>query len=305
MSLLPVPRRHAWTVLAALSLSALLLGCGSGGGSSTGGTPTSNASTPLFLTDAPLTGAQAVTLNIDKIEAHATGGPFIDTGIAPQTNVDLLSLKSTQLLLGNAKLTPGNYTQLRLSISNPMITVAGKTYPLVPVTGHGGANNVDKHGADTTASPDSKSATLVISAPFTVAADGSSSPLLLDFNVARSVVATGNGQYLLKPVIPVVHKDDAGMVTGTVMLSPSPADGSEPDVQVSAMLHGQTDASQEENGGEADDTSSGGGFRVHALPAGSYDVTITAQGYAPVTLPNVTITPGSKPDLGTITLHKP
>jgi hypothetical protein len=285
-----------------LGLPVLVAGCG-GGSSAT--TTTTNASTPLLLTDAPLAGAQAVTVSIDKIEAHAVGGAFVDTGVAPQPNIDLLSLKSTELLLGNAKLAPGKYTALRLTISNPTITIAGTTSPLVPVTGHGGASAAQKHGADTTASSDGKSATLLVAAPFTVAADGSSSPLLLDFNVARSIVATGNGQYLLKPVIPVVHKDDSGMVSGAVALSPPPAPGSEPDVEVSVMRHGQTDPSQEENGTEADDAANGGGFTAHALSSGTYDVTVTAQGYAPVTLPSVTITPGSHPNLGTITLHKP
>lgn len=295
--------RASLTTLACLGLSALLAGCGGGGGGTAA--TTSGRSTPLLLTDAPLTSAQAVTINIDKIEAHAVGGAFFDTGIAPQTGVNLLNLKDTSLLLGNATLAPGQYTQLRLSISNATITIGGTTFPLVPVTGHGGGSGSSKHGADTTAGSDGKTATLLIAAPFTVAADGSSSALLLDFNVARSVVATGNGQYLLKPVIPVVHTDDSGTVMGSVALSPAPDAGTEPDVDVSVLPHGQTDPSQEENGGEADSAASGGKFQVHALPTGTYDVTVTAQGYSPVTLPNVTITPGSKPDLGAITLHKP
>jgi hypothetical protein len=69
--------------------------------------------------------------------------------------------------------------------------------------------------------------------------------------------------------------------------------------------HGASGSAAEVNGGDADDTGEGGGFHIHALPAGSYDVTISAPGYAPVTLPNVTITPGQKVDLGAITLHQP
>jgi hypothetical protein len=286
------------------ALFSLAAGCG-GGASTAGaaGSGTRSATVPLYLTDAPLSGADAVTVTIDRIEAHAAGGAFFDTGVAPVASVNLLTLKDAETLIGSAQLAPGQYTGLRLYLSNPTITIAGTTYPLIPVGGQGQRGKAG-HATSATPSKDGKSATILIAAPFTVAADGSVTPLLLDFNVAHSVVATGNGRYLLKPVIKLVRHDQAGGVNGHVALDPAPA-GEAPEVSVSVTPHGESGPDAEENGGDADDASDGGGFRVHALPAGTYDVTVTAAGYAPVTIPNVVITPGQRPDLGTITLRKP
>ena len=41
--------------------------------------------------------------------------------------------------------------------------------------------------------------------------------ILLDFNVAKSLVKQGNGQYLLKPVIPAALKQSVGSVRGLVL----------------------------------------------------------------------------------------
>ncbi len=304
------------TLAGLAAASGILLACGCGGGSASGGTRAQT--TPLYLTDAPLTGATAVNVTLSKIEARTAGGEsgetYVDTGVTYSGN--LLDLKNTNALLGNAPLPAGQYTGLRLTVSAATITVNGVTYPLEPVTGRGSANDkpahgkageavARKHGADVSVGADGRSATLKINAPFTVAADGTGTPLLLDFNVAHSVVATGNGHYLLKPVIPVVHKDEAGEVSGEVTLSPAPADSDDaPEIQVSAAPAGSGE-DEAENATAAQGARTGGRFRIAALPRGTYDVTVTAQGYAPVTLPGVLITPGQKPDLGKITLRKP
>ena len=310
--------------------TAFLSGCGGGGSASAPGTgATRSATTPIYLTDAPLSGAESVNVTISKIEARRVGEGFVDTGLSYSGN--LLELKNAEALLGEAKLPAGKYTGLRLTLANATITINGQTYALEPVTGLGGgsasgnghlpalppnvpsaatgkvAEALARHAADVTVGADGRSATLLINAPFTVVEDGSagsSAPLLLDFNVAHSVVATGNGRYLLKPIIPVVRKDEAGEVAGEVALEPAPAAGEdEPEVEVAAMASGQTAEAQ--NATVADGVRKGGKFRIPALPRGIYDVTVTAQGYAPVTLPGVMITPGQKPDLGKITLRKP
>jgi len=320
------PVEWRWCAVAlALAVPAVLTpaGCGGGGsGSAPGGGTTRSATTPLYLTDAPLSGATRVDVTISKIEARAAGSAgFVDTGITYAGN--LLDLKNTEVLLGQAPLPAGQYTGLRLTLAGATITTAdGVTHPLEPVTGLGGGDNrpggpslpsaatgkvaealAKKHGSEVTLAADGRSATLLINAPFTVAADGTGTPLLLDFNVAHSVVATGNGRYLLKPVIPVVHKDEAGEVTGQVTLDPALAAGEgEPEVEVEATPSGQSEA---QNATLAEGVRQGGKFRIPALPRGTYDVTVTAQGYAPVTLPSITITPGQKPDLGKIRLRKP
>jgi hypothetical protein len=316
------PRRHrtaalfsAFTLLAAGS-TLLMTGCGGGDSGST----SRSASTPFYLTDAPLTGATSVAVTLSRIEARRAGEGFVDTGLTYSGN--LLELRNAETLLGEAVLPAGQFTGLRLTLASATITVNGVTHPLEPVTNLGnapvsgspapasaatgavGEALARKHGAGITVNPNGRSATLLINAPFSVAADGTGTPLLLDFNVAHSVVATGNGRYLLKPVIPVVHRNEAGEVTGEVELSPPPAEGAElPEVEVAALPAGRTGETQ--NATIADSVRQGGKFRIPALPRGTYNVTVTAQGYAPVTLPDVIITPGQKPDLGKITLRRP
>ncbi len=319
-----VSARRSAALFAALAVPTLLLtGCGGGGGTTTGGTaPTRNATTPIYLTDAPLLGADSVNVTISKIEARTAGNGFVDLGFGYSGN--LLDLRSTEALLGEAKLPAGQYTGLRLTVQSATITINGQTFPLEPVQSLGGSNGGNgqsqnkpsaaqgkngqalarKHSPDITVGADGRSATLLINAPFTVDETGAGSALLLDFNVAHSVVATGNGRYLLKPVIPVVRKEESGEVAGTVALEPAPAAGvEEPEVEIAAAPAGQADAVQ--NATVADSVRKGGKFRIPALPRGIYDVTLTAQGYAPVTIPSVQIVPGQKPDLGKIILRKP
>src|SRR4029078_5808698 len=80
--------------------------------------------------------------------------------------------------------------------------------------------------------------------------------LLLDFDVARSIVKTGNSRYILKPVIRTVLQAVGGSIRGWVL----------PDSVQTAVLV---------IGGSGPDTvstftDSNGGYFVRGLNAGSY-----------------------------------
>jgi hypothetical protein len=295
---------------ASMLCTFILAGCGGGGPS---GSATLGKAMGIYLTDAPLLGAESVIVSVSKIEALAQGGGFVDTGI-PAFTVDLLTLRNTEQLLGTTQLPIGQYQGLRLTLEEASITVDGETHPLKPVQSLGGAVTPEgkganaaqgkfaeamaRHAATVTVKPNKRSATLLVLGSFTVDENGSASPLLMDFNVAYSVVETGKGDYLLKPVIPLVRKDQAGEVAGEIDLGEN---AEEVEVEVVVARPDKKVA----NAGVADPQSKGGKFRVAALPQGSYTVTVTAQGRTDVILPNITITPGQRMDLGKIVLPRP
>lgn len=82
---------------------------------------------------------------------------------------------------------------------------------------------------------------------------------ILDFDVDKSVVATGNGGYNLKPVIRTSVEENSSSITGTVV-----ADAE--DVVVTATsLNAEVSAH----------TDAEGKFELHGLPAGTYLITVT------------------------------
>lgn len=112
--------------------------------------------------------------------------------------------------------------------------------------------------------------------------------LLLDFDAAKSVVARGNGQYNLKPVIRTITQAVAGGVKGIV----TPAEY-KPGIYVISA----TDTV----GGFADEN---GNFLVKGVPAGTYTVKFYTQGGAhDKTLENVSVSQEQIKDLGTVTLE--
>jgi hypothetical protein len=113
--------------------------------------------------------------------------------------------------------------------------------------------------------------------------------LTLDFDAARSIVLTGNGKYILKPVIRAVANAASGALEGIV----SPA-ASYPKVYA---IQG-TDTV----GTVADST---GKFYFQGLPAGTYTVDfVPVSPYIKKTVSNVAVTNGSVQDMGTITISK-
>jgi len=111
--------------------------------------------------------------------------------------------------------------------------------------------------------------------------------IMLDFDAAQSIVLTGNGKYILKPVIRAVPVAVSGALTGMV----TPA-ASAP--KVYAIMGTDT------VGTIADTT---GKFYFPGLPAGIYKVNfMPVSPYLPQTVTNVTVATGAVDDMGTITI---
>jgi hypothetical protein len=111
--------------------------------------------------------------------------------------------------------------------------------------------------------------------------------LRLDFDAAQSIVLTGNGKYILKPVIRAIPVAVSGAITGLV----TPAASSP---KVFAIMGTDTV-------GTIADAS--GKFFFPGIAAGTYNVNfIPVSPYLYKTVSGVVVTTGAVKDMGTITI---
>ena len=127
-----------------------------------------------------------VMVTIDKVEVHSDAKGWFEVSSEPMT-YNLLELKASGKLglLANAQLDEGNYNQIRLDISKVMIT--------------------DVQGEHDAKLPSNE---LKINSDFEVK-ENSTSTAAFDFAADESLHVTGNGKYIMTPVVQVDIKEDA------------------------------------------------------------------------------------------------
>jgi len=220
------------------------------------------------LTDAP--GAyDAVILNIksvvivtDKGEQTlgVSGGP-----------IDILHFRlGKDTIIAAQDMPAGTIQQIRLVLndSGNVVIVGGTSFNLTTPSGQTSGVKLNVHDNLTA---------------------GIAYTLTLDFDAAQSIVLTGNGKYILKPVVRAIPNAVSGALTG--MVTPS---GSNP--KVLAIMAADT------IGTLADTT---GKFYFAGLAAGTYDVKfVPVSPYFVKTVTGVVVTTGSVKDMGTITISK-
>jgi len=161
--------------------------------------PEENGVLRLYLTDSvgPI---EQVNLTISRVSVHTSAGGDSTGWIVVNDSLatyDLIQLANgATALLGETKLEPGHYTQIRLLVTDScQVVIEGESYPLhIPSGLQSGVK---------------------LNHQFEIEA-GKLYELLLDFDAQRSIVFTGNG-YLLKPVIRVVPLVISGTISGTVL----------------------------------------------------------------------------------------
>lgn len=228
-----------------------------------------NARLEVWLTDAP-GDYQEVNVEIEGVQVHIGNGEQesgwksldVDGGV-----YDLLELTNgLDTLLGAIELPPGQISQVRLKLGDDnTIRVGGKVHPLSTPSGQQSGLKLQVH---------------------TVLAEGITYKILLDFDVARSVVHRGNETYSLKPVIRTITEAQDGAIKGVVNpASSTPA--------VYAIEGTDTVATTY--------TDDAGKFLLRGLEAGTYKVVFLPNSeYDTLVRENVDVTIGTVTDLGDI-----
>ncbi len=226
----------------------------------------------VYLADAPAS-FDSVNIVVTQVSVHMTGDDSLSgwqTISDTTAHYDLLQLQNgAEVLFASHEVPTGQYTQIRLIIgSGSNVVVDGVTYPLTI--------------------PSGMQTGIKLNHTFTIV-KGEIYQLVLDFDAERSIVLTGSGQYLLKPVIRVVPLLLSGNIKGIVIPH-----------AVSILTASGTDTVSV---AEAD--TSTGFFKIMGLLAGSYNLKFTPQdiSYADSTIYNVNVTAGQTTDLDTIALR--
>lgn len=260
----------------AIAVASLLAACG-GGGSDSSATGTLR----LSLTDAPACGYDNVFVTVEKVRVHKSNSAsesdngWSEVVLASPLRVDLLTLTNGTLLpLGQTALPAGTYTQMRLVLS-PNTSAAPLANSIKPtgsssetaLTTPSGAQSGLKMNVNITVNPD------------TVA------DFAIDFDACKSFVKAGNsGQYLLKPVLSVIPIISSKIV-GFVDL---------------AIANGNTGVSAQSDGLPLRATvpDANGRFELAWIPAGTYDLVITAQGRVNAVMAGVPVTAAGATTIG-------
>jgi Domain of unknown function (DUF4382) len=225
------------------------------------------------MTDAPA-GYDAVNIAVDSVRVHVDSGDSTSgwyTISRSPAMYDLLQfMGGKDTLIAEGEIPAGYYSQMRLYIGGGSnVVVAGVTHPLETPSGSQSGLKLNIQ------------ATII---------GGVKYVLVLDFDAGRSIVVTGNGRYLLKPVIKTVAIAVSGSLTGVV--APAATNSS-----VWAIAGTDTSSTI------ADTT---GFFRFKYLLPATYSLTIVPADttYRDTTLTNVIVVAGQNKDVGTIALLK-
>jgi hypothetical protein len=160
--------------------------------------PPANPVFSVKLTDAPA-GYDAVNVEILYMEANMGNGwiefPVVHPGIY---NLMEFTNGNTLLLIGDTPVAPGIMTELRLILgTNNSVVVDGISYELKTPSGQtsGYKIKMDPQPLE----------------------PGGLYRLVIDFDVSVSVHQTGNGKYMLKPVIRGYLETALGGIAGTIV----------------------------------------------------------------------------------------
>jgi len=228
----------------------------------------------IRMTDAP-GNFDKINLSVKEIVLFSQGKPYTFAATSSIFNILDFRIGSNKpdILVASGEMPSGEITEIRLVLndSGNTIVVGGISQALKTPSGQSSGWKV-KLKANPSLVP------------------GVTYSLLLDFDAAKSIVNTDNGQYLLKPVVRGITAATSGLVSGAVMPLLS-----RPEVLVIAG----TDTV----GTLADPLT--GNFTVGGLAAGSYSVKFApVTGYKDSTITNVNVVLGQNTNLGVITLKQ-
>ncbi len=227
----------------------------------------------IALTDDPSV-YDAVNIDIQDIQVNSdadagAGKGWISLPMNRKGVYNLLDLRNgLDTILTSQELPAGKISQIRLILgNNNSVIINGLTEPLTTPSGQESGLKLNVH------------ATLIAGVEY---------KLWIDFDAGRSIVVTGNGSYLLKPVIRTYTEATSGAIKGIIL----PADAH-------SMIYAIQNTTDTIGSAIANTTS--GNFLIGGLPAGDYSVAIHADTYMDAVI-TTSVTTGSVTDVGSIEL---
>ena len=153
----------------------------------------------LRLRDTPFTDAKAVLVTFSSVRAHRSDSdwtvvPFINA--ATSRTCDLKKLETSEDVLGSAALPAGHYTQVRLVVQSATLFFDNAS------TGSACASSIAPP-AGASATLEIPSGEVKLTREFDMSASNAMT-MLIDFDGNGSIHATGNGRYMMSPVITIL-----------------------------------------------------------------------------------------------------
>ncbi len=263
--------------LAAVAAAAILAACGGGGSSSS----SAAGQLRVAITDAPACGYDQVNVTVEKVRVHKSStaadgdSGWSELVLNPARKLNLLDLTNGVLVdLGQTELPAGSYTQLRLQLAG---NGANAPYANSLVLSGGDGSEIPM---DT---PSAQQSGLKMNLNLTVQPN-ELADVVLDFDACKSVVKRGNsGRYNLKPVVSVLPR---------VRLDALVAEG----YVASGIALPGTSVSLQQGGVPVRSTvpASDGRFVLYPVPAGSYDLVVSAAGRVTAVMTGVPISATSR-----------
>lgn len=228
------------------------------------------ATVNMRLTDAPAD-YEHVYVDIQKVEVTMQGSSAVElTPIRPGV-YDLLDFSNgVDTLLLTTDLPTGNIEQIRLVLgTNNSVVVGGQSYPMTTPSGQTSGVKLNLNQS---------------------LQANQSYDFWIDFDAGKSVHETGNGKYMLKPVIRAYSALTNGKIKGVAL-------------PLSALVTVYAINGTDTFSAIPEVTT--GGYAFAGLPAGSYSVMLDAGvvSFVDTTVTNVQVQYGTTTDLGTILLH--
>lgn len=226
----------------------------------------------ILLVDSPAS-FDSVIIFVKEVEVHHSGSDSISGWSSINSNpafFDLIQLvNGASAVLGDSSLPPGDYTQIRLILNdgNYIIDNGIKHFLTIPSDIQSG---------------------IKLNHAFTIQPN-TLYELILDFEVDKSIHISGNGEYIMNPVIRVIPLILSGSISGQVI----PLDA---DASISAIIGLDTVVTY---------ADSNGFFKLMGLPQETYSVELSPvnQAYKDTVISNVAVFVDQNTDIGTIVLQ--
>jgi hypothetical protein len=222
------------------------------------------------MIDAPIANADEINITINAVSVNGPDG-WIDLAVTPARYNLLELMNNAGVTLADQDLPEGDYGEIRLVIEcdgdeAPEIVFNDESFPLTV--------------------PSGCTSGFKLKGEFTLVA-GQATVLIMDFDAGKSIHQTGNGKYMLNPVVRFIQVDAAGNILGEV----TPA---VPRTLVFAFAPDDFTGENFDDSVNSTITREDGSFTLAALPAGSYDIAIVAAGYqVAVYAENIVVEAGS------------